>query len=80
MPNPPFLQISWDGNPINYRGVYINGEPLLIFQREEEYLALNIVDQFWLTSFILSCDEPLRAKSRHTANPKRTTEGGGWTA
>jgi hypothetical protein len=70
MPSPPFLQITWDGNTSNYRGLLINGEPLLIFQKEEEYLALNIVDQVWLTSFILACDEPpLRAKLRRWEKP-----------
>ena len=33
MPNPPFLQIKWSRDPISYRGVHINGEPLLIFQK-----------------------------------------------
>ena len=46
MPHQPFLQITWAGHPICYRGIHLNGEAILIFQNEEDFLALNIADQF----------------------------------
>ena len=58
MPNQPCISITWEGYPIFYRGIYLNGETILVFQTEEDFLALNIADQLWLTSFILACDEP----------------------
>ena len=33
-------------------------EPLLLVHDEKDYIALNIVGQFWLANYILSCDEP----------------------
>ena len=71
MPNQPFLQVTWAGYPICYRGIHLNGETILIFHNEEDFLALSIADQFWITSFILTCDPPppLRAKSRRTETP-----------
>ena len=63
LPNPQFLQITWEGYPINYRGIHLNGETILLFQNEEDFLALNIADQFWLTSFILACDVPPYGRS-----------------
>ena len=68
LPNPPFLQITWEGYPISYRGIHLNGKNILLFQNEEDILALNIADQFWLTNFILACDLPLREKLRRWEN------------
>ena len=45
-PNYPYYPVTWAGNPICYRGILINGEPILTFHNEEDFLALSIADQF----------------------------------
>ena len=73
MPNQPYISITWEGYPIFYRGSYVNGETILIFQSEEDFLALNLADQFWMTRFIRSCDTPRREKSRRSALASQPT-------
>ena len=71
-PNYPYYQVTWDGNPIRYRGILINGESILTFHNEEDFLALSIVDQFWLSNYIVTCDAPPTGEIKAHGNTHRS--------